>query len=63
MEKLKDELLKNDMNYQNLADLLGISIRAVQYKMAGINDFKSSEIAIIKKKLKLSDKRTAEIFF
>ena len=51
------------MNYQNLADLLGISIRAVQYKMTGINDFKSSEIAIIKKRLKLSDKRTSEIFF
>ncbi len=63
MEKLKDELLKNDMSYQNLADLLGISIRAVQYKMTRINDFKSSEIAIIKKRLKLSDKRTSEIFF
>ena len=63
MNELKAELLRHDMNYQNLADLLGISIRAVQYKMTGINDFKSSEIAIIKKRLKLSDKRTSEIFF
>ena len=63
MKELKVELFKRDMNYQDLADLLGISIRTVQNKMNKVSNFNAPEIAIIKKRLKLSDKRVSEIFY
>ena len=63
MEELKKELFVKDMNYQDLADLLGISIRTVQNKMNKVSNFSAPEIAIIKKGLNLTDKRVSEIFY
>lgn len=61
--ELKAELSRNEMTYQDIADALEISIVAVQRKMNGVSEFKSSEIGTLKDVLNLTPERVAEIFF
>jgi len=61
--ELKAELSRSEMTYQDIADALDISIVAVQRKVNGNSEFKSSEIGTLRDVLNLTPDRVAEIFF
>ncbi len=61
--ELKAELSRSEMTYQDIADALEISIVAVQRKVNGASEFKSSEIGTLREVLNLTPDRVAEIFF
>ena len=62
LKELKLELFRNDLNYAQLAKLIGISYSALSNKMVARTDFTAKEIFKIKKALGLSDERFMEIF-
>lgn len=61
--ELKAELTRNEKNYTDMANALGISLIAFQRKINGDTEFKSSEISALKTALNLSAERVSEIFF
>ena len=61
--ELKSELTRMEMTYQDVADALGISVVAVQRKVNGTSEFKSSEIKALREVLNLTPERVDEIFF
>lgn len=61
--ELKSELTRMEMTYRDVADALGISVVAVQRKVNGMSEFKSSEIKALSEVLNLTPERVSEIFF
>ncbi|MBR0575723.1 toxin-antitoxin system, antitoxin component, Xre family protein [Proteiniclasticum sp. BAD-10] len=61
--ELKAELQRKNLNYQDAAKALGISVVAFQRKVNAITEFKSSEIGALRDLLELSPERVTEIFF
>ena len=62
LKELKLELFRNDLNYSQVAKLMGISYSALSNKMVARSEFTAKEIFKIKKILNLSDERFMEIF-
>lgn len=61
--ELKAEFSRSEMTYRDIAEALGLSVIAVQRKVNGASEFKSSEIATLRELLNLTPDRVAEIFF
>lgn len=57
--KFKGWIRENGLNYQEIADFLGLNLATVSNKINGQSDFSLSEINALRKKYNLS----SEIFF
>ena len=57
-KKIEDEGIKTSF----LARKIGITLQGFNYKLTGKRPFKLSEIAELRKALRLSDKETIDIF-
>ena len=56
-------ITKNQTTKRNLAKKLGISEQSFYNKANNVVEFKASEVAKLKKELKLTDKECLRIFF
>lgn len=45
---LRNEMMRRGITQKDIAELLGITKQAVNYKIHGVNEFKLSEIDLIK---------------
>ena len=61
--ELKAEFARSEKTYEDIAKLLDISLTSIQRKVNGANEFKPSEIAILKNVLNLTPNRIDEIFY
>lgn len=60
---LKSKMALHGDTLQNLADVLGIAICTMSFRLNGKAEFKQNEIAVIIERYNLSSEETAEIFF
>lgn len=60
---LKKEIKRANMSHSDMAEKLGITRSAFSKKMAGVNDFKASQVWEIRKILNLSAEEMDSIFF
>lgn len=60
---LKSKITLHGETQTVLAEALGITTRALNYKVNGVCQFKADEIKIIKERYALSDTDVAKIFF
>ena len=59
---LKGKLYEKQKTYRDMAEVLKISVTAVNNKMNGKTEFDCAEACIIKNWLPLSDKESIDIF-
>lgn len=62
-KELKAELVRQGYTYQQVAEMIGISIASFQRRMNNEAEFKASEIRMLAKVLKLDDETVSFIFF
>lgn len=62
-EKLKGKIVENGMTQAQLAEILGIRITTLNYKVNNKSEFKASEIKKLADVLHLSNKEANIIFF
>lgn len=62
-EKLKGKIVENGMTQEQLAELLGITIATINYKVNNKSEFKASEIKKLAETLHLTDEEVNAIFF
>jgi hypothetical protein len=61
---LKSYIVRYDKNQKNLADAMGLSLSRLNAKINETGaEFNQSEIKFIKKRYRLTDKETQNIFF
>lgn len=60
---LKEKIRENGYTITDIASLLGLSYMGFYKKLANSSEFKASEIASLRKSLKLTAKEANQIFF
>jgi transcriptional regulator with XRE-family HTH domain len=62
-EKLKGKIVENGLTQEQLAEILGIRIATLNYKVNNKSEFKASEIKKLAEVLHLTDEEVNTIFF
>ena len=60
---LKEKIRENGYTITDIASLLGLSYMGFHKKLSNSTEFKASEIATLRKSLKLTAKEANQIFF
>lgn len=62
-DELKSRIALRGLKLQYIAEQLEITYQALLNKVTGRSEFKTSEVAVLRRLLELSDEETAVIFF
>lgn len=61
--KLKAAIAESGLNQEQIAEMLGVSLCTLNYKLNGTSEFKASEIKKLAELLKMENETMVKIFF